>query len=174
MAAPAPKMTVVTVGQTGHVLGALTRRGAGETPVDTAVLLPDGVVVREPQDGTLQFIVPSSALQANNVDLVPDALVRPHGYQMKSDSPNQVQLLLTDVTGNPTLSATGVTISSVLAKAKVWVLIERVDGTEPIIGTLEAQTDDDVTVPLAVSPGTYNLLVLVTGLRPKIRLGLSV
>ena len=164
-------MTVMTVASTGHVLGAIFRRGGAEV-TDAAALLPDGIVVRDPATGIVQFVVPARQLTPKSVALVGDCVLRPRAYAMKAGAENEVEPLLTQ-TAQPAapLSANGVKVTAAAANQPAWALVMPAGGGDPLVASGKSAAAGDFTLPLAVPPGTYNVLILLQGSKPVAKLG---
>ena len=162
-----PKMLVVTMNKTGHLVGAMTRNSNPENAPAAEELLPNGVEQRDAQQGTSLYRIPASILTVTAVDeVVHDALLRPGSYQLKDGKAELMTQAALALPANP-VTASGVKVQArAPGNQEISVLLQPQAGGQPLQAGVKAPAlaaDDTVTVNLAVPPGDYRLAVWIQG-----------
>lgn len=172
------KITILYVGQTGHVLAVLTRAADAEAEPAVEQLAGAALPVRRLGLSTaswfpsVEFLVPPSELKAKNVDLKPGVIENPRRFYL--DENDELQPLdATNSISSATLSGTQVTVTiagaaAIAEEADVWIHI-----TDPNPANTQTQTAVKAaaspTVNVNISPlsaGTHHVLTLIAKVPP--------
>jgi hypothetical protein len=164
----ASNMDLIVFAQSGHVLAAALRNQTGGAAPTMADFVGDGLWLRNPSTGLREITVAPEYLSAATTPLRDDVLVVARHFQVVDGMPEE-KAKLTGATP-VALDGTDITLTlpaAVLSDTEAWVLIESATGT--IVQKVDVlEGDSNATVLLALSNGTYQVLVLVPGYRMRV------
>ena len=78
------KMTLLVFGETGHVLGAVTRTSQPDVPPDPPEVVGDALILRNGETGETQIRVSADRLKAEVVDRRDQVMLNTRAYVVES------------------------------------------------------------------------------------------
>lgn len=156
-------MTVLTIKETGHVVGAVTL--TGDFAPNAENLVGDGLLVRGFVSGGAvtdeQFVIAAGELETKPVAVEAAVFLQPRKYHVVDDTAAAASLPVTSVT----LTSIDVTITvpAVSESTKIWVQIDDASLQNPqIVKGNIAAGGTSYTLPInTLAPGDYYVLALV-------------
>jgi hypothetical protein len=165
-------MTVISVKNAGHVVGALTSRGLTAGPAAPGDVVGEAIEIRDPLTGIVQLSVPADQLELASVDVDANVLVEPRRFVMLNGVPT--------LEPNPLNAADEVTLSAAEIRAtfpaaaantrrKVWVQVEGGPQDRRYVNFKEVDAPAaSVSFPQILAPGSYRWMLLVDDFLAKI------
>lgn len=165
-----PRMTVVFVKHTGHVLAALTRTAAADAAMSAADVAGPGLLVRSAGASDADLEVPAEELDVVVTDLRPEVLLEPRAYRVLKNGEPQLDALSSLPGVTVTTTTTDVTVTLVpppSSEVAVWVLLRKVASGETAVVTGEVTPPGATeSMPHPLGAGQLRLLTLVSGVTP--------